>query len=101
MFHHTLLRYLVSLFVFNGRKELPSRLNFTFRNIDGVSPINNPEFENYLGEMYPIELEIKDTTESNTAASYLDLLLSRDGQIILPFMTNVKISIFISQIFCS
>ena len=33
--------------------------------------------------MYPIELEIKDTTESNTSASYLDLLLSigRDGQL--------------------
>ena len=33
--------------------------------------------------MYPSELEIKDTTESNTSASYLDLLLSigRDGQL--------------------
>ena len=33
--------------------------------------------------MYPRELEIKDTTESNTSASYLDLLLSigRDGQL--------------------
>ena len=40
-------------------------------------------FENYLGQMYPPELEIKDTTESNTSASYLDLLLSigRDGQL--------------------
>ena len=41
-----------------------------------------PEFENYLGQMYPAELEIKDTTESTTSASYLDLLLliGRDGQ---------------------
>ena len=33
--------------------------------------------------MYPPELEIKDTTESNTSASYLDLFLSigRDGQL--------------------
>ena len=33
--------------------------------------------------MYPPELEIKDTTESNNYASYLDLLLSidRDGQL--------------------
>ena len=32
--------------------------------------------------MYPAELEIKDTTENNTSASFLDLLLSigRDGQ---------------------
>ena len=33
--------------------------------------------------MYPPELEIKDTTESNTSASYFDLLLTigRDGQL--------------------
>ena len=33
--------------------------------------------------MYPVEIEIKDTTESNTSASYLHLLLSvrRDGQV--------------------
>ena len=33
--------------------------------------------------MYPAELEVKDTTESNTSASYLDLLLSieSDGQL--------------------
>ena len=45
--------------------------------------INNSDFQNYLGEMYPAELEIKDTTETNTSASYLDLLLSirRDGQL--------------------
>ena len=33
--------------------------------------------------MYPAELEIKYTTESNISASYLDILLSigRDGQL--------------------
>ena len=33
--------------------------------------------------MFPAELEIKDTKESTTSASYLDLLLSigRDGQL--------------------
>ena len=41
------------------------------------------EFENYLGQMYPADIEIKDTTESTASASYLDLLLSigRDGQL--------------------
>ena len=63
---------------------MASRFNFTYRYIDDVlSSINNPEFENNLGQMYPVELEIKDTTERNTCASYLDLLLSigRDGQL--------------------
>ena len=66
-----------------GKKRLASQFNFTYRYIDDVLYINNPDFENYLGQMYPPELEIKDTTESNTSASYLDLLLSigRDGQL--------------------
>ena len=60
-----------------GKKKISSQFNFTYRYID------NPDFENYLGQMYLAELEIKDTTESNTSASYLDLLLSieSDGQL--------------------
>ena len=66
-----------------GKKKLASQFNFTYRYIDDVLSINNPDFENYLGQMYPAELEIRDTTESNTSASYLDLLLSieSDGQL--------------------
>ena len=58
-----------------GKKQLASRFNLTYRYIDDVLSINNPDFENYLGQMYPAELEIKDTTDSITSASYLDLLL--------------------------
>ena len=66
-----------------GKKKLASQFNFTYRYIDDVLSINNPDFENYLGQMYPAELEINNTTESNTSASYLDLLLSIgwDGQL--------------------
>ena len=66
-----------------GRKRLESQFNFTYRYIDDVLSINNPDFEKNLGLMFRSELEIKDTTESNTSTSYLDLLLSidRDGQL--------------------
>ena len=67
-----------------GKKQLASRFNLTYRYIDDTLSINNSEFENYLGQMYhSTELEIKDTTDSTTSASYLDLLLSsgRDGQL--------------------
>ena len=86
-----------------GKKKLASQFNFTYRYIDDVLSINNPDFENYLGLMYPAELEIKNTTESNTSASYLDLLLStgRDGQLRTPFTTNVTISTSISHNFRS
>ena len=54
------------VFDLNGEKQLASRFNLTYRNIDDVWSVNNSEFENYLGQMYPAELEIKDTTESIT-----------------------------------
>ena len=82
-----------------------SRFNLTYRYIDDVLSINNPEFEHYLCQMYPAELEIKDTTESTTSASYLhvDLLLSigRDGQHTLRSTTNGMILISTSQTFRS
>ena len=66
-----------------GKKKFASQFNFTITDIDDVLSISSPDFENYLGQMYPAELEIKDTTESNTSNSYLDLLLwiGRDGQL--------------------
>ena len=65
----------------NGK--LASRFNLSYRYIDDVLSINNHEFEYYLGQMYPVELDIKDTIESITSASYLDLRLSigSDGQL--------------------
>ena len=66
-----------------GKKHLASRFNLTYRYIDDVLSINSPQIEHYLGQMYPAKLEIKDTTESTTSPSYLDLLLSiaRDVQL--------------------
>ena len=66
-----------------GRKRLASQFNFTYRYIDDVLSNNNPDFENYLCQINPPELEIKDMAENNTSVSYLDLLLSIswDGQL--------------------
>ena len=50
----------IQSFLSIGRKQLASGFNLTYRNIDDVLSINNPEFENYLDQMYPVELEIKD-----------------------------------------
>ena len=40
--------------------------------------INNPKFGNYIDDIYPAELEIKDKTDADHRASYLDLDLSYD-----------------------
>ena len=39
----------IQLLLSTGRKQLASRFNLTYRCIDDVLSINNPEFENYLG----------------------------------------------------
>jgi hypothetical protein len=51
----------------------------TFRYIDDVLSINNNNFQNYVHVIYPDELEIKDTTESDKLVSYLDILLNIDS----------------------
>ena len=84
-----------------GKKRLTSQFNFTYRYIDDVLSINNPDFENYLGQMYPPELEIKDTTESNTSAWICSCQSVGTVIFALLFTTNVTISISILQIFRS
>ena len=34
---------------------------------------NNPDFQAYIGQIYPPELELKKATESHDSCSYLDL----------------------------
>jgi hypothetical protein len=54
-------------------KPLAVALNSPFRYIDDVLSINNDQFHSYVDSVYPSELEIKDTTESSTSASYIDV----------------------------
>jgi hypothetical protein len=67
------------------KKSLAVAFNLTFRYIDDVLSINNNHFHAYVDSIYPNELEIKDTTECSTSASYLDVLLKFD--------TNGKLTI--------
>ena len=63
----------------DNNKKLAVSFNHTFRYIDDVLSINNHNFHNYVHLIYPDELEIKDTTESDKSASYLDILLNIDS----------------------
>jgi hypothetical protein len=61
-------------------KKLSRSFNFTFRYIDDVPSLNNSRFGDFVDHIYPIELEIKDTTDTDTSASYLDLHLEMDSE---------------------
>jgi hypothetical protein len=47
--------------------------NFTYRYIDDVLSINNSRFAEFLPLIYPPELEVKETTDTASSASFLDL----------------------------
>ena len=57
--------------------------NFTYSYIDDVLSINNSRFAEFLPLIYPPELEVKETTDTASSASFLDLYLEFDdsGQI--------------------
>jgi hypothetical protein len=63
----------------DNNKKLAVSFNHTFRYIDDVLSITNHNFQNYVHLIYPDELHIKDTTESNKSASYSDILLNIDS----------------------
>jgi hypothetical protein len=63
-----------------NEKKLARSFNFAFRYIDDVLSLNNSRFGDFVDRIYPIELEIKDTTHTDTSASYLDLHLEIDSE---------------------
>jgi hypothetical protein len=48
--------------------KLARSFNLTFRYIDDVLSLNNSRFGDFVDRIYPIELEIKDTTDTDRSA---------------------------------
>ena len=63
-----------------NERNLARSINITFRYIDNVLSLNNSRFRDFVDSIYPIELEIKDTTDTDRSASYIDLLLDIDSE---------------------
>ena len=89
-----------------GKKRLASQFNFTYmyRYIDDVLSINSPDFENYLGQMYP-PLSLRSKTRRRATLLLPTWICSCQSvgtvNFALPFTTNVAISISILQTFRS
>jgi hypothetical protein len=52
-----------------NEKKLARSFNFTFRYIDDVLSLNNSTFAAFVNRIYLVELEIKDTTDTDRSAS--------------------------------
>ena len=86
-----------------GKKRIASQLNITYRYIDDVLSINNPDFDNYLGQMYPLSLSSKTRRRATLLLPTWICSCQSVGTVnfALPFTTNVTISISILQTFHS
>ena len=51
-----------------NEKKLSRSLNFTFQYIDDVLSLNNSRFGDFVDRIYPVELEIKDTRDTDRSA---------------------------------
>ena len=63
-------------------------LSNTFRYIDDLSSVNNDNLGKYICEIYPLELELKDTTLSSKEVCFTDTKISR-GESSTPFHIDV------------
>ena len=63
-----------------NEKKLARSFNFTFCYIDDVLSLNNSRSGDFVDRIYPIELYIKDTTDTDRSASYLDIHLEIDSE---------------------
>ena len=62
------------------RSQPDPLIYLTFRYVDDILSLNRSRFGDFVDRIYPIELEIDDTTDTDKSASYLDLHLEIDSE---------------------
>ena len=60
----------------NNKTDIIEAFNSTSRYLDDLLNIDNPYFEQMVGQIYPTELQLNKANSSDTEAPYLDLNLS-------------------------
>ena len=63
----------------NNHTDIIEPFNSTFRYLDDLLNIDNPYFEQMVGQIYPTELQLNKANSSDTEAPFLDLNLSTNG----------------------
>ena len=60
----------------NNQTDIIEAFNSTSRYLDDLLNIDNPYFEQMVGQIYPSELQLNKANSSDTEAPFLDLNLS-------------------------
>ena len=73
----------------NNETNIIEAFNSTSRYLDDLINIDNPYFEQVVGQIYPTEHQLNKANSSDTEAPFLDLNLSTtDGIYLLKLMIN-------------
>ena len=66
----------------NNQTDIIEAFNSTSRYLDDLLNIDNPYFEQMVGQIYPTRLQLNKANSSDTEAPFLDLNLSiRNGMV--------------------
>ena len=60
----------------NNQTDIIEAFNLTSRYLDDLPNIDNPDFEQMVGQIYPTELQLNKAISSDTESPFLDLNLS-------------------------
>ena len=66
----------------NNQADIIEAFNSTSRYLDDLLNIDNPYFEQMVGQIYPTELQLNKANSSDTEAPFLDLNLSKTNGIV-------------------
>ena len=66
----------------NNQADIIEAFNSTSRYLDDLLNIDNPYFEQMVGQIYPTDLQINKTNSSDTEAPFFDLNLSMTNGIV-------------------
>ena len=66
----------------NNQTDLIEAFNSTSRYLDDLLNIENPYFEQMVGQIYPTELQFNKANSSETEAPFLNLNLSITNHIV-------------------
>ena len=74
------INHQINVYIFNTRrnrlKTSLAHLVFRFRYLDDFLNIDNPNFDQMVGQIYPTELQLNKANSSDTEALFLNLNLS-------------------------
>ena len=80
----------------NNQSDIIEAFNSTSRYLDDLLNIDNPYFEQMVGQIYPTELQLNKANSSDTEAPFLDLNLSITNGIVSSTISHFLMEIFLA-----